>query len=154
MPIAKLSQIIWIGSLFTSAAFAGAWGLASFDNDDAMDWVASLEQADDLSVLDAAFSSVDPNSKYVEAPECSMALAAAEVVAAARGQPAKDLPAEAVAWLKRERPTIGPELVKRARNSVTFCRESENSELRQLWAESKQYQAWLKDTEQLLARLK
>jgi hypothetical protein len=136
-----------------SPAFAGAWGSGSFENDDALDWIASLEHAKDASVLATALSAVNPKSDYVQAPDCSVALAAAEVVAAAHGQPSKTLPVEASAWLKRVHPT-GSELTGRAQNAVAFCRDSQNSELRQLWAESNDYQAWLADTAGLLARLK
>jgi hypothetical protein len=144
----------WITALVTSSAVAGTWQIGSFDNDDAADWLAELEQADGPSVLTATLRGVDPKAKFVEAPDCAMALAAAEVIAAARGRPSNALPAEAGAWLKRVRPTVGPDLAEQARTAVTFCRDNANSELRQLWMDSKDFPAWLADTANLLSRLR
>jgi hypothetical protein len=140
--------------IVASPAFAGAWGVGSFANDDALDWVLELEQATASNFLIDTLRAIDANSKYVEAPECTNGLAAAEVVAAALGRPSKALPKEVAAWLKRIRPTISPDLVKHAKGAVTFCRDSPKSELRQLWEESKEFQAWLADTANLLSRLK
>jgi hypothetical protein len=153
MPIHKAALGITLAVLVASLAMAGAWDIGSFDNDDALDWIAELERADNPGVLTATFSGINAKSKYVEAPDCSIALAAAEVVAAARGRASKGLPAEAAAWVKRVRPTIGPDLLQQARTAVTFCRDNANSELRQLWLDSKHLQGWLADTANLLSRL-
>jgi hypothetical protein len=149
----KFASYVWSAALVTSQAFAGAWGFGSFENDDALDWVSELERASGPKVLADALRDINPGSKYVEAPDCSVALAAAETVAAAHGRASKGLPGEASAWLKRVKPVVGAELVERARTAVTFCRDDENSELRQLWAASKDFQAWLADTANLLSRL-
>lgn len=153
MPIGKIGHASWITLLVASSAIAGAWGIGSFDNDDALDWISELEQANSPAALTAPLGGIDAKSKYVEAPDCAMALAAAEVIAAAHGRPSKALPAEATQWLKRVHPTIGPALVQQAHTTVTLCRDAANSELRQLWADSKDFQAWLADTANLLSRL-
>jgi hypothetical protein len=64
----------------------GAWGFGSFDNDDAADWIFELEESSGVTALVSAFKAIKPD-RYLEAPECSVALAAAEVVAALRGRP-------------------------------------------------------------------
>src|SRR5215510_10818731 len=133
----------WVTAFVASSAVAGTWQIGSFENDDAADWISELEQADGPSVLTATLRGVDSKAKFVEAPDCAMALAAAEVIAAARGRPSKALPAEVDAWLKRVRPSVGPELVQQARTAVAFCRDNANSELRQLWMDSKDFPAWL-----------
>lgn len=73
----------------------GAWGVGSFENDDAGDWVWELEEAGDGSFLVDTLQPVADAAadKYVEVGEAACALAAAEVVAAALGQPGDDLPA-------------------------------------------------------------
>lgn len=153
MPPRRVMYGFLVAAFMCPRAFAGAWGAGSFDNDDALDWISELEQAASPSVLFLAFTGVSSESDYVEAPRCSAALAAAEVVAAAQGRPSKALPNEVRRWLKRVRPTIGAELVRNARGAVSFCRDSQNSELRQLWAESEDFQAWLAGTASLLSRL-
>lgn len=70
----------------------GAWGSGSFDNDDALDWVNDLEGSKGTAVIEFALQAVLDESDYLEAPECSAALCAAEVVAALKGAPGQGLP--------------------------------------------------------------
>ena len=82
----------------------GAWGIENFENDDALDWVIELENANDLSIINDAFDTVIKNSgEYVDAWESSIALAAAEVIAALDGQAADKLPEEVVTWVETQR---------------------------------------------------
>ena len=79
----------------------GAWGHDSFDNDDAGDWQCDLVDSSDMSAIAEALNGVtDDAEDYIEAPECSMAIAAAEVVAALHGNPSATLPDDAQAWVK------------------------------------------------------
>ena len=58
-----------------------AWGIRTFDNEDALDWLASLDDASDDSVLREALEEVAEAgpADYVESPWGACALAAAEV---------------------------------------------------------------------------
>lgn len=110
----------------------GAWGHSSFENDDALDWVGLLEDAAGVSVIVEALSHVtDEADEYIEAPECSMAIAAAEVVAALNGRPSDSLPADVKAWLVG-RPAPEAALLSKARQAVEAVLGE--SELRELWA--------------------
>ena len=131
----------------------GAWGCDSFGNDDAMDWVGDLEEADDLAPVRDAFAAAPPAGEYLEAPVASVALAAAEVVAALRGRPAADLPEEVTAWVTAHAAPPDSALLARAREMV--ARVAEASELRQLWDEAKAHdrEAWLAGVADLGARL-
>ena len=61
----------------------GAWGINTFENDDAADWFAEYCDEPNEELLFDAFSTVNGiGDDYLEAPESSVALAAAEVVAA------------------------------------------------------------------------
>jgi hypothetical protein len=134
-------------------AYAGVWGYGTFDNDDALDWLSELESTSGTQLLEATVRQVDTRAKYVEAPTCSIALAAAEVIAAASGHAGKNLPTEVTVWIKRVRPAVSAPLLAEARASVKMCRGPKNSELRELWQESKDEKLWLEDTADLLARL-
>jgi hypothetical protein len=134
-------------------AFAGAWGYRTFENDDALDWLSELESTSGTQLLETTVRQVDTNARYVEAPTCAIALAAAEVIAAANGHSAKKLPPEVTIWIKRIRPTVSAALLMEARTAVEMCRGPENSELRELWQESKYEKSWLDDTAGLLERL-
>ena len=129
----------------------GAWSHEPFGNDDARDWLSVLEQSKGLSVVEAALNGVaDDAEEYLEAPQCSVALVAAEVVAALLGRPSISLPAEVVGWTSgRSRPSAS--LVTKAKRAVSAVLE--NSELQELWAESEDYPQWQAGTKNLLARL-
>jgi hypothetical protein len=129
----------------------GADGHGPFDNDDAMDWVAELAEADDESVLAEALEAVSLDAdEYVDATDASVAVAAAEVVAALLDQPADELPEEVWDFVERQR-GVKPSLVKLARKAVT--RVLKDSELRELWEESDGFEAWKDSLEDLLSRL-
>ena len=78
----------------------GAWGTGSFDNDDALDFVVRLEREGETSIR-AAFEDVTglDAGDYLEAPEASSAIAAGEVVAAARDGDVSRLPEAVHDWL-------------------------------------------------------
>lgn len=110
----------------------GTWGTAAFDNDAASDWLAELEGTDDAGPVEEALRDVAENEGYVDADEAQPAVAAAEVVAAMRGRPSPDLPAEARAWAAGQgRPEAA--LVELARAAVARVRR--DSELKELWEE-------------------
>src|SRR5687767_2197197 len=76
----------------------GTWGPDAFANDNAMDWIGEL--SDEGTVREALRVADVPRDQYVEAPDGEIALAPAEVVAAALGRPlAPDMPDEVVAWI-------------------------------------------------------
>ncbi len=129
----------------------GASGHGPFDNDDAMDWVAELAEADDESILAEALEAVSlDEDDYVEAPEASIAIASAEVIAALLDQPADELPEEVWEYVERQR-GVKPSLVKLARKAVT--RVFKDSELRELWEDSDDFESWKDSVEDLLSRL-
>lgn len=120
----------------------GSWGNGSFENDEALDWVWLLDDdeagnvpRDTLRVVADMRDDEEP-----EAPECERALAAAEVVAAARGRPAPVLPPEVTAWLDLHRERVTPELEAIALRAVARIRD--RSELRELWQEGSEFHAW------------
>jgi len=139
-------------SCFSQAAFAGAFGHGSFQNDDALDWVGNeLKESGARAIPPAlrAVLGVGAND-YLEAPDCSTAIAACEVLAASLGRPATDLPKDVAAIAKRlPRPAVG--LLKDARAALD--RILAKSELRDLWSESKQFPEWKKTVEALKGRL-
>jgi hypothetical protein len=127
----------------------GAWGAGSFDNDDAVDWLASLEHARDLTPIDDAFAAVTGEGEPGE-PDASAAIAAAEVVAAIDGRPLADLPGEIVDWLAAARPRPDPNLTERARAAVQRVRFS--SGLKVLWGAGDPAE-WYEHIDDLLLRL-
>jgi hypothetical protein len=128
----------------------GAWGSGSFDNDDAMDWVSGLTDASSDVVREALTPIASAGDQYLQAPDCSMAVAAAEAVAAARGHPNAALPEEVAAWVAME-PAVARDLVALATAAVD--RILTNSELKELWDESGTPDEWRTAMSDLRERL-
>jgi hypothetical protein len=120
----------------------GAWGHDSFDNDDAGDWVYELEESSDMSVIDEALNAVtDDAEEYIEAPECSMAIAASEVVAALHGKASESLPESVQAWINGK-PKPDKFITAKATRAIDAVLK--NSELKELWEENAEdYPKWL-----------
>ena len=113
----------------------GTWGAESFANDMAMDWVSMLETATDVRMVRDALRAATSEG-YLDADVGSVGLAAAEVVAALRSQPAPDLPAEVVAWVDAHDTEPDADLLDEAREAVDAIEDPSRSELRELWDEA------------------
>lgn len=129
----------------------GASGYSAFENDDALDWLAELEGAEDTSILEDAFDAVLENEEdYVEIPEASISIAAAEVVAALLGRAAASLPEAAIEWVEKQG-EVHSNIVEKARNAVN--RVLDDSELQGVWEDSDNYDNWESEVDNLLQRL-
>lgn len=128
----------------------GARETGNFANDDASDWLYDLEESDGPDLLKEAFKAV--GNGYPESPDCCIALAAAEVVAAAKGKPSPDLPDDVRKWLEnQENLNTITALTKPAITAVN--KVSAKSELRDSWEESDSWHDWLQVVEGLRRRL-
>ncbi|MDB6138952.1 MAG: hypothetical protein JWO94_2024 [Verrucomicrobiaceae bacterium] len=130
----------------------GAWAEDSFANDTALDWVAELNETDDLTFVEETLSVAAEAEDYPGAEESSTAIAAAEVVAALLGKPMADLPDEVIEYVARIKEKPPTDLVQLA--SETVERIKAKSELQELWAESGDPGAWLKAMTDLEERLR
>ena len=126
----------------------GAWGSGSFENDDAADWLGQLGTIgpDDLTNI---FSKAADDPAYFEAPDASIVVAAAEVVAALNGCAANEVPAEIVKWTTNRQAT--PELKAVALRALDRVRK--NSELKDLWLEADGLNDWTAAIQDLQTRL-
>lgn len=112
----------------------GTWGSGPFENDRAADWVDNLEDADDMTLAMDALERVR-SREHVDADDASIAIAAAEVVAAVGGRPHEDLPEDVRRWIVSSGVTMDPEHSEEAAAAVERIR-GEDSELADLWADS------------------
>jgi hypothetical protein len=110
------------------------------DNDDAMDWLGHLLQADEYPGIDDALARVIGPS-YVDASIGGVALAAAEIVAAAVGSPAPGLSADLLGWVRDHSQLATTERILRAQAAVARVTAGA-SELRELWEASPSKTAW------------
>jgi hypothetical protein len=130
----------------------GAWAEGSFDNDDAGDWVWELEEAEDVSILEEAFSAIIDNEDDLEAPDCSVAVAAAEVVAAMRQHPANNLPKEVQTFVSHVNNQPSESLITAALAALKRVRTK--SELQELWDNGSNGENWRQAIAELESRLR
>ena len=135
----------------------GAWGTGSFENDDAMDWVADLQAADDLRLVHETLArAADAGDAYLEMPEGAAAVAAAEVVAALLGAPGPTMPEEARDWvtthasLEVPAGTVGLAVAALAR----VRSDPAVSEILDCWKDSDHLADWLAALDDLERRLR
>ena len=130
------------------------WGTGSFENEDAQGFLGRLHSLgiEDLKPILARAADQD----YLEAPESSIAVAAAEVVAAL-GSAFKDETAssatlrQVVDWISKSESGAPPDLVDLARRAVDRVRT--NSELKDLWLEAEGLNEWSAALRDLTKRL-
>jgi hypothetical protein len=131
----------------------GAWGSGSFENDDASDWLADFCAApNQQSIKEALATIADMDATdYLEAPDCSVAIAAAEIVAAQKGAPNSDLTAETRDCIAKLQ-SANDNMVSLALKALERIRN--NSELKELWDQSETPAEWYDSVSNLEARLK
>lgn len=113
----------------------GAWGSGIFENDDAADWSAEL-QDEGINAVAQALAALTSGG-YLEAPDASRALAAADVVARLRtgGGEVSPYSEAVVAWVEQNRQEPAPALVSAAVAAIQAIR-GDQSELRELWEDA------------------
>jgi hypothetical protein len=130
------------------------WGTGSFENDDAQTWLPELGSLtlDDLRPL---LSRAADNGDYLEAPESSVAVAAAEAIAALKGAPASTVPKEIAEWARETKSNSKddsiPALASLAVRAIQRVRT--NSELKDLWLEADGLNEWSANLRDLETRL-
>lgn len=132
----------------------GAWGAGHFENDDALDWLGDFcEQPDQVLLVNALSTVAEMDlDEYPEAPDCSVCLAAAEVVAALKGTPNAVMPdavKDCISQLKLE---ADSSIIALALCAIE--RIKTNSELKELWDELESPDEWYAAVGNLEARLK
>ena len=135
----------------------GAWGIGTFDNDDAADLLLDYEDGGVAVIVDV-FSAVRSGSDagYLEADIGSMGLAAAEIVATSNDKPQAGMDEDIRNSIRVHEADIqalkgGAEA---ALVTVQMVSANENkSELYELWLEADNLNAWLAVVDDLKTRL-
>ena len=136
----------------------GTWGISSFENDEALDWLGEVVDCDSAQpIADALLELIECQPEDRGAAVCDRAIAAAEIVAATWllqvvNVPIPDgLPEDAAEYVTRMDRLSG-NLNAAAVHSVKLIREQ--SELRDQWSEDQQHlKEWLAHLDSLLNRL-
>ncbi len=131
----------------------GDWDVNAFGNDTAREWLIELVSGESTSAILRAIVNVAklPATDYLQAPDCELAIAAAELVVAARGKPSSHLPEEAANWLANRKFVAGKEVVAMALKVLR--RIEENSELKEVWEDTNSAGDWKRSISELKRRL-
>ena len=131
----------------------GAWAAGNFENDDALDLLGELtadSAVESLEKLFDAVASAEMRGESIDSPDSARVLAAAELIAAARGHASEDLPDCAGKVLKGLKDP-SQELADKACSAVSYVLM--RSELVELWSDSKDSSEWNRVVSGLIARL-
>lgn len=129
----------------------GTWSHESFGNDTANDWAYELEDATDFSVIEAALQvALDEGDEYLDADLAMEAIAAVEVIAKRLGKGTQsDVYTEKVdQWLETISEQPRDDLLSLAKRVLERI-VADDSELKELWLESDEYELWLGNIQQL-----
>jgi hypothetical protein len=126
----------------------GAWGTGSFENDDAVAWVAGLGAVTAEELMGILARAAD-DPEYLEAGPARIAVAAGEVVAALNGFGAEGAPAGILEWAGKH---VGSsELNAVAGRALERVRR--NSEVKDLWMEADGLNEWVAVMRELQGRV-
>jgi Domain of unknown function (DUF4259) len=141
----------------------GAWETGNFGNDDAMDFVGDITETNGKDLILSAIQAIINNTDYIESSDCCTALAAIEFIAAAKGNACDDFPEEAEEWLSKNKLMpftkggfmgIGAKEVDVITlSSKAIEKIKTESELKELWEESGEFEEWLEILEGLKQRI-
>ncbi|NVO29780.1 DUF4259 domain-containing protein [Hymenobacter lapidiphilus] len=130
-----------------------AWGYYNFDNDTAADFAEDFKAEPSAGVLEQALAAVqEADGEYLDADIASEALAAAEIVAAILGKPARIFPNDLLGVIPGLNLSHVEPLRKPAQEAVRTILGPE-SELREFWEDSDEFENWEGLQRQLLKRL-
>jgi hypothetical protein len=127
------------------------WGTGSFENEDAQSFLGALkskEPTDLKTLLARAAQSED----YLSCQESCVVIAAAEVVATAKGNPPENVPSQISAFIEKNSGVPSSEMNELACTAVGKVRTK--SELKDLWLEADGLNEWsasLRDLERRLS---
>lgn len=133
----------------------GAWGHLNFENDTALDLVYEIEEkgADRIKTAIEAINSREEDA-FLDSDLCSEALAAIEYIAAVKDKQSEDFPEDAEEWLT----PANKDSLLAIRNLIANSKQAidriqHNSELKDLWEESGDFEKWTKVLEGLVTRI-
>lgn len=135
----------------------GTWTVDAFGNDYAQDWAEDLQETSNMdAVEDTLNTALDSSTGELEAPFAAEALVAIEVVARLQGKGGASGEDSAAVdqWVAARKPKarLRTDLQEKALLAIARIL-SDQSELRELWAESEHYEAWHASVEELRARV-
>ena len=131
----------------------GLWRADTFENSEALDWLSDLLDENDLYFVHNTLEIIAdyPPGEQPDSWDCICALAAAELVAAARGEPPEIFPPVAAEWVEAYGLEPDEELMDFSTKAVE--RIGTNSWLKNEWDEAEDNEKWYHSLTDLKRRL-
>lgn len=133
----------------------GAWATDAMGNDDACDWVYGLDECSDLSLVEKTLDkALSDGAEYLESPDACEALAAIEVIARLQGHWGdRNAYSESMdAWVEKTKLVPSKALAEKAHKVIERIL-ADDSELKELWQESEEFDAWKASVKNLEGRV-
>jgi Domain of unknown function (DUF4259) len=133
----------------------GAWGTGPFDNDDANDFAEEVGAKDDLVAVEGALDKVlASGGDFLQAPEASKAVAAAEILTLLAERPSEETeyPDQIEEWAAESEHVPSDALLAKAVRALDRIL-TPPSELLALWSEGEDLAEWKASLEDAKRRL-
>ncbi|MYN19354.1 DUF4259 domain-containing protein [Rugamonas sp. FT107W] len=135
----------------------GTWAVDAFGNDYAQDWAEDLAQTSNLEAVENTLDvALEHPGEVLEAPFAAEALVAVEVLARLQGKGGErgEDSAAVDEWVdaRKAKARARTDLAEKADRAIERIL-SEQSELRELWADSEHYAEWRASVEALRGRI-
>ena len=133
----------------------GTWSVDSFGNDNACDWTYGLAGCNNLSLVEKTLDTVlTKGAKYLESTEACEALVAIEAIARLQGNWGdRDSYSEPVdSWVEKLGIVPSKALAEKAQRVIERILADE-SELKELWEDSDEFDAWQSSVKNLADRV-
>jgi hypothetical protein len=133
----------------------GAWGSGPLENDNASEYADGVADGTDLSPVERALDKVvKAKVNYVAASDGAEALAACEIIARLLGHQGETTPRDSKIdeWIESIKLAPSSELIEKAQAAISRVM-TERSELKLLWMDSNDFDAWKHAVEDLAQRL-
>jgi len=133
----------------------GTWAIDALGNDGACDWAYDLDEYNDLSLVEEALNkALAGGAEYLESLDACEALAAIEVIARLQGNwGEKNAYSESIdVWVEKTKLVPSKALAEKAHTVIERIL-AEDSELKELWQESEEFDAWEASVKNLAGRI-
>lgn len=133
----------------------GTWGIRPFENDEALDFLEEVEDAEDrLGALARPLEHVAFSGDYLETADLTEAIAAAAVIGAVLKPEAAENEPYLPGWIADvDRGGLDNALVETARKALRRAMHPGDNELHELWSEAAAAEEWQEDLARVLAWL-
>jgi len=120
----------------------GTWGIKTFEDDDARDWIYKLEDTDDPLVFLRDSLKYPETNVYFDSIRAKLVLCASEIIYGLLQTPREGVPENAVDWINSNKGLDVSDLKDLCIKGIDRVL-ADNSELKDLWSENTDlYQQW------------